>query len=98
VDTRVVSQLVERASWFLPGIDRVPPERVWTGFRPATPDSLPLIGPHPRHPGLYIAAGHEGLGITTGLATGQIIADLIAGRQPAIPLGPFDPVRPARWN
>ena len=55
-----------------------------SGFRPATPDKLPLIGAWPAMPGLWIAAGHEGLGITTSLGTAQLIADLVAGREPPI--------------
>jgi glycine/D-amino acid oxidase-like deaminating enzyme len=67
--------------------------RTWTGFRPATPDKLPLIGRWPEVPGLWIAAGHEGLGITTSLGTAAILADLIAGREPAIDASPYAPDR-----
>ena len=48
--------------------------RVWTGFRPATPDNLPYIGKLPDQENIYIAAGHEGLGITTSLGTAELIA------------------------
>ena len=65
----------------------------WTGFRPATPDKLPLIGAWPATPGLWIAAGHEGLGITTSLGTAAILADLIAGREPPIDASAFAPAR-----
>jgi glycine/D-amino acid oxidase-like deaminating enzyme len=67
--------------------------RCWTGFRPATPDKLPLIGAWDPTPGLWIAAGHEGLGITTSLPTAAILADLVAGRTPAIPAAAFAPTR-----
>ena len=70
-----------------PGAGRGP------GFRPATPDKLPLIGAWPATPGLWIAAGHEGLGITTSLGTARILADLIAGREPPIDATPFAPAR-----
>jgi glycine/D-amino acid oxidase-like deaminating enzyme len=42
---------------------------------------------------LWIAAGHEGLGITTSLATARIVADLVAGREPPIDAAPFAPAR-----
>jgi glycine/D-amino acid oxidase-like deaminating enzyme len=67
--------------------------RCWTGFRPATPDKLPLIGRWDPVPGLYIATGHEGLGITTSLATGRLIADEIAARLSVIDRTPFAPSR-----
>ena len=65
--------------------------RAWTGFRPATPDKLPLIGA--LEPGLWLAAGHEGLGITTALATGRLLADLVTGRPPSLDPAPFTPAR-----
>jgi glycine/D-amino acid oxidase-like deaminating enzyme len=67
--------------------------RTWTGFRPATPDKLPLIGAWDETPGLWIAAGHEGLGITTALGTASLLADLVLGREPAIDAAPFAPAR-----
>ena len=64
-----------------------------TGFRPATPDKLPLIGAWPAVQGLWIAAGHEGLGITTALGTGSMLTDLILGKTPGIDTAPFAPGR-----
>jgi len=51
----------------------------WAGFRPATPDSLPVIGEVPGHAGLFVAAGHGMLGVTLGPATGWAIAELVTG-------------------
>jgi glycine/D-amino acid oxidase-like deaminating enzyme len=85
--------MLDRAIGFMPGLASLSAIRTWTGFRPATPDSLPLIGAWEKVPGLWIAAGHEGLGITTALATAQIVADQIAGRDPAIDVRPFAPTR-----
>ncbi len=67
--------------------------RTWTGFRPSTPDNLPLIGPVDGAPGLFVAAGHEGLGITTSLGTARLIADAILGRASAIDPKPYAPTR-----
>ena len=67
--------------------------RAWTGFRAATEDKLPVIGECPGRPGVYLATGHEGLGITTSLGTGQLLADLVMKRKPAIDAGPYAPSR-----
>ena len=61
--------------------------RTWTGFRAATPDKLPLIGPWPEDKSLFLATGHEGLGITTSLATARILVDGIMGATAEIPIG-----------
>jgi glycine/D-amino acid oxidase-like deaminating enzyme len=89
----VLHQMLERAIAFMPALAGVSVIRTWTGFRPATPDKLPLIGPWPSVPGLWIAAGHEGLGITTSLGTARMLADMITGKQPAIDPTPFAPSR-----
>ena len=85
--------MLERAIEFMPALAGLSMIRTWTGFRPATPDKLPLIGAWPATPGLWIAAGHEGLGITTSLGTAQLIADLVAGRAPPIDASPYAPTR-----
>ena len=93
INRRILARMLRRATDFLPSLSRAPVIRCWTGFRPATPDKLPLIGRWEATPGLWIAAGHEGLGITTSLATGQLIADQLAGRATAIPGEPYAPAR-----
>jgi glycine/D-amino acid oxidase-like deaminating enzyme len=67
--------------------------RTWTGFRAATPDKLPLIGPLPGDKSVFLATGHEGLGITTSLVTARILADQITGSKPEIPVEPYLPSR-----
>jgi glycine/D-amino acid oxidase-like deaminating enzyme len=67
--------------------------RTWTGFRAATPDKLPLIGPWPGDKTLFLATGHEGLGITTSLATARILVDGITGSKADIPIEPYLPSR-----
>jgi glycine/D-amino acid oxidase-like deaminating enzyme len=86
-------RMIGRAVGFLPQLAGVAALRGWIGFRPATSDNLPLIGPWPESPGLWVAGGHEGLGITTSLATARLLADLVAGRQPEIDPAPFTPAR-----
>jgi glycine/D-amino acid oxidase-like deaminating enzyme len=81
----------------LPSLARLSVIRTWTGFRAATADRLPLIGACPGRDRVYLATGHEGLGITTSLGTARLVADLIAGRQPAIDPAPYQP-RSSRYR
>ena len=93
VDQAILNRMVTRAFRFMPRLRDVSAVRVWTGSRPATPDNLPYIGRHPARENLYIAAGHEGLGITTSLGTAELLADEIIGRESAIDRSPYSPSR-----
>jgi D-hydroxyproline dehydrogenase subunit beta len=92
VEDKILARIFERAAEYLPALPSLTIQRTWTGFRSATPDKLPLIGPS-QDKTVFLATGHEGLGITTSLATGQLLVDLIGGRTPAIPIGPYLPSR-----
>lgn len=61
----------------------------WKGARPCLPDMKPVIGPAPRHPGLWLAFGHGHQGFTLGPATGQLLTDMIEGTRTAIDMAPF---------
>jgi len=80
VEIDVLAAMLARATRYLPGIGALNAVRAWTGFRAATADGLPLIGPA-RHPGdrLWLATGHEGLGVTTSLGTAKLIAAQMLG-------------------
>jgi glycine/D-amino acid oxidase-like deaminating enzyme len=93
VEQGIMARMLARATEYLPALPTLVIERTWTGFRSATPDKLPLIGPSIKDETVFLATGHEGLGITTSLATAQLLADLIAGRTPAIPIAPYLPSR-----
>ena len=93
VDESIVTRMLNRAIEYLPGLGKLSSLRTWTGFRAATPDKLPLIGPHVEHKGLYLATGHEGLGITTSLGTAKLLVAQIINRQTAIPVAPYLPAR-----
>jgi glycine/D-amino acid oxidase-like deaminating enzyme len=93
IDMSILERMLNRAIEFLPGLRKLSSLRTWTGFRAATPDKLPLIGPHPGHKRLYLATGHEGLGITTSLGTAKLLLAQIMNRGPAIPVGPYLPAR-----
>jgi glycine/D-amino acid oxidase-like deaminating enzyme len=65
----------------------------WRGARPTLPDSLPMIGPAPRHSGLWLAFGNQHIGFTTGPATGAAIAAMISGAPPPFDAMAFAPSR-----
>jgi len=65
----------------------------WRGARPTLPDSLPMIGPAPRHSGLWLAFGNQHIGFTTGPATGAAIAAMIGGAPPPFDISAFSPSR-----
>ena len=93
INRALLARMLARSVEFVPALANVSVIRCWTGFRPATDDKLPLIGAWDPIPGVWIAAGHEGLGITTSLATARLLADLVGGRAPAIDAAPFAPMR-----
>lgn len=93
VELGILSKMLARAVEYMPGIGSLQSIRTWTGFRAATPDKLPLIGPHPEFEYLYLATGHEGLGISTSLATAKILGDQILHRESSIDCEPYLPSR-----
>jgi glycine/D-amino acid oxidase-like deaminating enzyme len=93
VDPAFLGTMLNRAIEFVPALARHSVIRTWTGFRPASPDHLPLIGPWPLQDGVFLATGHDGLGVTMALGTGRILADQIVGRTSEIPIDPYLPDR-----
>jgi D-hydroxyproline dehydrogenase subunit beta len=93
VDHEILGRMLQRAHEYMPRLAQTSAIRVWTGFRAATPDKLPLIGPWGEDSTVYLATGHEGLGITTSLATGRLLADQLVGRASQISRGPYLPSR-----
>lgn len=93
VDQFMLTNMLRRAQEYMPGLGSMSAVRVWTGFRAATPDKLPLIGPSPGHASVFLATGHEGLGITTSLGTARILLSQITGSKPEIPVAPYLPSR-----
>jgi D-hydroxyproline dehydrogenase subunit beta len=96
VDSSILGRMLRRAQQFMPGLGAMSAVRTWTGFRAATPDKLPLIGPWPGDKSVFLATGHEGLGITTSLGTARILVDQVTGAKTAIPIEPYLPSRAAR--
>jgi D-hydroxyproline dehydrogenase subunit beta len=93
VDPPILDRMLRRACEYLPALDRLSALRCWTGHRAATPDKLPLIGPSLESDQIWLATGHEGLGITTALATGRLLIDLLLKRTPEIAAEPYLPSR-----
>ena len=61
----------------------------WLGKRPALPDMAPVIGPAPRHKGLWFDFGHQHLGLTLGPVSGLLLAELMSGETPFVDPAPF---------
>ncbi|MEO8502862.1 MAG: FAD-dependent oxidoreductase [Acidobacteriota bacterium] len=93
INSRLRDRMIRRALEYMPALAGLAAIRTWIGFRPCTPDNLPLIGAWGEAPGLFVATGHEGLGITTAPGTGELIADLVLGRRGALDPLPYAPHR-----
>ncbi|MBL8832535.1 MAG: FAD-binding oxidoreductase [Rhodospirillales bacterium] len=89
-------RLVANARRLLPALD-ARDATYWMGFRPSLPDGLPVIGLAPASPRAVLAFGHAHLGITLAAPTAGIVADLVAGRAPAVDLTPYSPTRYSGW-
>jgi glycine/D-amino acid oxidase-like deaminating enzyme len=96
VDNFMLVRMLQRAQEYMPGLAQMSTVRTWTGFRAATPDKLPLIGQSTLDKTVFLATGHEGLGITTSLGTARLLADQITGRKSEIPFEPYLPSRAAK--
>jgi D-amino-acid dehydrogenase len=77
--------LTQRARALFPGACDFERPRYWTGLRPMTPSNVPLIG-RTRVPNVFVNTGHGTLGWTMGVGSGQLVADVVAGRPTAVPL------------
>lgn len=93
VNRELLHRSLLRASRYAPGLRTAPIVRTWAGLRPYSVDKHPLIGPWPSLSGCWIAAGHEGLGISLAQITGLLIAQQIAGVATAVNAAPYAPVR-----
>jgi glycine/D-amino acid oxidase-like deaminating enzyme len=87
----VVQHILQRIVRFFPDLETIQIIRIYTGFRPHSPDRLPFIGPVPSVPGLYLATGHEGAGICLAPATAALLASYLTGTPPPIHPTPFAP-------
>ncbi|HSN19498.1 MAG TPA: FAD-dependent oxidoreductase, partial [Usitatibacter sp.] len=88
IDVERVDQLVEEVRGTFPRASDFSVLRPWCGMRPATPRGTPVLGATPQR-NLWLNVGHGALGFTLALATGRIVADLVAGRAAPVPLDGF---------
>jgi glycine/D-amino acid oxidase-like deaminating enzyme len=92
----ILTRMLERAQSYMPELAQISGLRVWTGFRAATPDKLPLIGPAEGLSDdrtLWLAVGFEGLGITNAPAAARLLTDQMLGRASEIATAPYLPQR-----
>ncbi len=92
-DPAALAEMARRAVGLFPFLAGVRAIRSYTGFRPASPDHLPVIGPDAEVPGLFHATGHEGAGIGLAPATAELITALVSGTVPPVDPAPFAPAR-----
>lgn len=92
VDQPLLQRMVERAYTFMPALAGLATSRTWAGFRAATPDKIPYLGPTD-DPSVLLAMGFEGLGITTAPAAARLLLDHILQCPSAIDLTPYLPAR-----
>ena len=88
-----VDAIVRAARYLLPGFEVGEIQETWAGLRSLTPDGLPLIGRTGRISNLVVATGHAMLGVTQSVVTGRLVADLVVGNEPEVPLESFSPDR-----
>jgi len=86
-------RMLDRAFSFLPRLRDLRALRIWTGFRPTTPDGRPYLGPVPGLRDVWVAAGHEGLGVTTAFGSARLVVDQLLGNRTAIDSAPYLPAR-----
>lgn len=96
IDINVVETMARRAMRFYPKMSDFTMIRAYTGFRPWTADHLPIVSAVDHIPGFFIAAGHEGDGISLATVTGKLVEELLRGESNTVI--PADPLRFDRFN
>jgi glycine/D-amino acid oxidase-like deaminating enzyme len=88
-----IAWLLNTAIRLVPALETGPLEKMWTGFRPRTPDNQPILGSAPGWDNVTLAVGHGSVGIMLSAITGKTIAELIInGKAPQI-IQPFSLTR-----
>jgi D-amino-acid dehydrogenase len=90
-DRRRIDAIVAAARPYLRGVDWEQRHAEWVGPRPMTANGLPFIGALDRSRRLFVAAGHNMLGVTLAPGTGRAVARLVTGEDPGLDLTPFAP-------
>ncbi len=92
IEDNILGRMLARACEYMPALAHITGIRAWTGFRAATPDKLPLIGPT-EDPSVFLAVGFEGLGITNAPGAARLVVDHLLGRTSAINASLYLPAR-----
>ena len=87
--TKAVSQMLQFANSMFPQFEDAEVEQCWAGFRPASEDGLPFIGPLPGFSNGWVAAGHFRWGLFLSPATAVVLGQLMRGISPQIDLTDF---------
>jgi glycine oxidase len=88
-----IAGLLRAAIALVPDLARLPVSRTWCGFRPASPDSLPILGPWPDTAGLFVATAHHRNGILLAPVTARLLTEWIIEGRPSMPVKEFLPDR-----
>ena len=84
--------MLRQAHTMFPALPQAIPEsrvKMWMGFRPSMPDSLPVLGPSTRYANAFHAFGHGHVGLAAGSMTGRAVASLVTGETPPLDLAPY---------
>jgi D-amino-acid dehydrogenase len=93
VSAKQIAGIESAAREYLQLDEKLDIHETWAGLRPTTPDGMPIIGRSPRHSNLVVATGHAMLGLSLGPGTGQVVAELVNGKETAFDLSPLRVVR-----
>ena len=88
-DPRWIQQIENAVREYLRLDEKLDVKETWAGLRPTTPDGMPIIGRSPKHHNLILATGHAMLGLSLGHGTGQVVAELVNGKETAFDLSPL---------
>jgi D-amino-acid dehydrogenase len=88
-DPRWIRQIENAVREYLHLDEKLDIQETWAGLRPTTPDGMPIIGRSPKHGNLILATGHAMLGLSLGPGTGQVVAELVSGKETAFDLSPL---------
>ena len=91
-DPRQLKRLAPRVREAFPIAEELLQEP-WMGRRSTVPDTVPVIGPAPRHRNLWLAFAHSHMGLTLGPISGRLIANFVSGSEQPLPVSACDPAR-----
>lgn len=80
-----IAELIQFAGTLVPALKQAAVEQCWSGLRPVSPDTFPLLGPVPGCDGLFLAAGHGRSGLQMSPVTGVLLRQIMLGQAPCLP-------------